>query len=250
MKVLEDRAGRTILFEEANHEYHLGRVKLMSVTKFVGSFFQEFDREAIAGKYAMKHNLNVKDVLDTWERDQRAASEKGHNLHAYAYAQAMYKGPLDVASSFDADFEWIDRFAEGYKKINMALRQIKSKFKILGAEVIVASLSLGLAGTIDLLCWDEAVSDVLIFDWKSSKNISMENVWETANPPIEHLDDCNFNHYSLQLNTYERICREENYFPDAKNYRKALIDIESRSTPVFLKVDDLQTEVDHMVRWI
>jgi hypothetical protein len=239
MKVLEDRAGRTILFEEAAHEYFLGKVKLLSVTKFVGSFFPEFDREAVAEKYAMKHNLNVRDVLETWDKDQRAASDKGHNLHAYAYALVT-----------DTDSEWIDRYVDGYKKINMALKQIKSKFKVLGAEVIVASPALGLAGTIDLLCWDEATSDVLIFDWKSSKNISKENVWETAYPPIEHLDDCNFNHYSLQLNTYERICREENYFPTAVNYRKALIDIESRSTPIFMKVDDLQTEVDHMIRWI
>lgn len=237
-KILKDWADRTILFNEEQHEYFAGKVKLTPVTRFVGSFFPEFKREEIAEKYAMKHNLNVRDVLAEWDDAGRAASEKGKHIHSYAQSVIEKR-----------DFEELyDKYSDIYAKINKAIERIRSKFEILGAEVIVTSLSLGLAGTIDLLCREQ--SDIVIFDWKSSKGIERENVWEAAYPPIEHLDNCNWNHYTLQLNTYERICKEEKYFPEATVFRKGIIDVESRTDPIFLKVEDFQKEVDHMVRWI
>ena len=41
--------------------------------------------------------------------------------------------------------------------------------------------------------------------------LKKENPWQSAiTPCIEHLPDCNFYHYSLQLNTYKALL-EKNY---------------------------------------
>ena len=52
--------------------------------------------------------------------------------------------------------------------------------------------------------------ELIIYDWKRSKNIFMDNPYAQGFTPVEHLSDCNFNHYTLQLNTYKRIL-ERNY---------------------------------------
>lgn len=47
-------------------------------------------KESFAEKYAMKHNLNVRDILEEWDKTSRSAIEKGHHLHEYA--QAIIEG--------------------------------------------------------------------------------------------------------------------------------------------------------------
>ena len=49
-----------------------------------------------------------------------------------------------------------------------------------------------------------------IYDWKRSKEIKKFNSFSNGNPPVEHLPDCNYWHYSLQLNTYKYML-EKNY---------------------------------------
>jgi len=42
----------------------------------------------------------------------------------------------------------------------------------------------------------------VIYDWKRSKEIKMENSWENGHAPLDHLPNANYWHYTLQLNTY------------------------------------------------
>ena len=59
----------------------------------------------------------------------------------------------------------------------------------------------------------------------------MENKFQTGLPPIQHLPDCNYWHYTLQLNVYRWFLEnlyglqiEEMYLlvlhPDNKNYKR------------------------------
>ena len=40
---------------------------------------------------------------------------------------------------------------------------------------------------------------------KNNQFSNKSNKFQKGTPPIEHLDDCNFNQYSLQLNLYKHI---------------------------------------------
>ena len=51
---------------------------------------------------------------------------------------------------------------------------------------------------------DERCGDITILDWKRSQRISWgETAFRTLREPINHLPDCNFWTYSLQLNIYK-----------------------------------------------
>ena len=60
-----------------------------------------------------------------------------------------------------------------------------------------------LAGSIDMIF--KSGDEYYIADWKRSKEIKKTNKFQKGTPPIEHMDDCNYNHYSLQLNLYKYI---------------------------------------------
>ena len=57
-------------------------------------------------------------------------------------------------------------------------------------------------------------STLTIYDWKRSKNIRMTNRFEKGKEfNTKHLDNCNFVHYSMQLNVYK-------YFLESKYSKK------------------------------
>jgi hypothetical protein len=81
-------------------------------------------------------------------------------------------------------------------------------------EHMVYLKSAGLCGQSDLV---EVVNGrVNIIDYKTNKEIKTESFknWEGMSekmlPPVEHLDDCNFNHYALQLSIYMYIILKHN----------------------------------------
>jgi hypothetical protein len=59
-----------------------------------------------------------------------------------------------------------------------------------------------LAGSIDMVFYRKSDDSYVIYDWKRSKEIKRENDWETGYGPVSHLPNCNYWHYTLQLNVY------------------------------------------------
>lgn len=99
-------------------------------------------------------------------------------------------------------------------------------------EWYVFDEALRIVGAIDMLYWDAKLEAYCIYDWKRSRQLrdrdydgAMGTAWYNA-----HMDDCNIQHYRLQLCMYKLIL-ERNYgmriaelwlvrcHPDAKNYQ-------------------------------
>ncbi len=81
-------------------------------------------------------------------------------------------------------------------------------------EHMVYLKSAGICGQSDLV---EVVNDKInIIDYKTNKEIKTESYkdWDGISDklldPVSHLDDCNFNHYSLQLSIYMYIMLKHN----------------------------------------
>ena len=231
---------QTCSFYEIEHKYFVKDIVLLSATRFVSSFFPTFESGKIAAKYAKKHGLKKKDVLTQWTTKGEYASEKGHKLHLYAETKL-----LDMATPF-LNEEW-----KGHAQaIDRVLTILHSGYEVIGVELIIFSLNLGLSGTIDLLLKKKrTVDEYLILDWKTNEKIDFDNSWQHGFPPIEHLDDCDYEHYALQENIYERILIEENYFPNAI-YKKVLVHIQPEGNYKLYRVGDYQENVEAMLSWI
>lgn len=74
-------------------------------------------------------------------------------------------------------------------------------------EVIVYSKELELAGTIDLIIFDEKTKEYKLIDWKTNKKIDLQsfNFRMGTHRATNHLMDSNYFHYSLQLSLYRYL---------------------------------------------
>ncbi len=236
-----------IAFEEEAHIYYdvtKPEQKFISVTTLIHSFTQPFDKEFWSAYKALEKLLSKEDwaiekksllntkkfdkvllelhniaedefnkeqqtILDMWDEENRNSCERGTRIHA------------DLENSF-------------YKKkkdIDLSKYQIGGKFECIKdhnnldlengiyPEYLISRVSedgkLRIAGQIDLLV--KKGNKIIIGDWKTNKKIDLKSFFDSKTKtsskmkyPLNNLDDCNYNHYCLQLSTYAWMIQKLN----------------------------------------
>lgn len=199
-----------IRFDEEPHLYYIdGSTEgYISVTTLIHSFFQEFNPDEIIDKMMKSQNwTNSKyfgmtkfEIKKQWEDNGDVQSSLGTELH------------LDIENFYNnvevkndsKEFKHFLKYYDDHKNLT-AYR----------TEWEVFEETLKLAGSIDMLYQDEN-GDYHICDWKRAKGIRKENHFNKGKYPLQHLDDTNFWHYSLQLNIYKKLLKL-NYGIDVKS---------------------------------
>ena len=236
-----------IAFEEEAHIYYdvtKPEQKFISVTTLIHSFTHPFDKEFWSAYKALEKLLSKEDwaiekksllntkkfdkvllelhnitedefnkeqqtILDMWDEENRNSCERGTRIHA------------DLENSF-------------YKKkkdIDLSKYQIGGKFECIKdhnnldlengiyPEYLISRVSedgkLRIAGQIDLLV--KKGNKIIIGDWKTNKKIDLKSFFDSKTKtsskmkyPLNNLDDCNYNHYCLQLSTYAWMIQKLN----------------------------------------
>lgn len=263
--------GIEIIFEEEPHEYysllklpvgktidgvHLRednvlrdapegfvRVGYTSGTRFVHKFVPAFDPDnKIALKKAQERGVSVEQIHFEWKQKSAAACEMGTRVHATA-EDFFYNRPMRFQPQSDKEHRLM------YAAITAA-KEFRSRLKIIGVEQLVGDLDSQLAGSIDLLAYDEKSGEYWILDWKTNEKIERENRFRGAaqmmNFPIAHLYNCNYVHYSLQLSTYEMLLRHAAYIPRNAKVRRGIIHLTEQG-PIFHELPDFSIEVRDML---
>ena len=190
-----------IFLEKENHIYQLNDTpdfQFTSVTTFINEFFEKFDSQGIATKLTMTHpkykHLTVNELLEQWKKKSDYGTLVHEEIEYYIKDQIQPKDDRSIRA-----VKWLN----GYK--------MQSNYELY-SEKIIYSKELQLAGTIDLLLYDKNYDTYKIIDWKTSAKIATSAYkHKTGNNEItRNLEDCNFNHYSLQLSLYRYIL--ENYY--------------------------------------
>ncbi len=142
--------------------------------------------------------MTIEQVKQAWKEKGEEAAKTGTRMHKYI--ELFFNGMEDTT------VDGIDAEILMFKNWLCALDKKYCPFR---TEYVIYDEELGIAGTIDMLFKMEG-NHVAIFDWKRSKEIKYRNKYERANSPLTHLEDCNYNHYCLQLNLYKYLL-EKNY---------------------------------------
>ena len=194
-----------ISFQEEGHIYTIdGDKSFISTTTWVHNFFKKFDPDAIISKMmnskkwpsSKYFGQTPEEIKFGWNENGRIASEAGTKMHADI--EDFYNGIPVVNDSVEYSY---------FKNFEVKHRHLKPY----RTEWCVWDKKLKLCGSIDML-YDNGDGTISIYDWKRCKEIRQTNDWgERGLPgPIKHLHDCNFYHYSLQLNIYKALL-EKNY---------------------------------------
>lgn len=235
--------GLTCLFDDTKHIYTIKETgqRLTSVTSIIRRYTPPFDAPTMAQQMIDKKKpkyigMTVDEIQYQWQEKAALASMEGTKLHAL-----LERWPEKGC------WGWLPktyRLLKMGKQVDKLFPKLLERFRLVAAEKIVFSPSMGLAGQIDLLMADDAVQQGIIIDWKTNNKITdEEGAFGNMLEPIEHLKNCDVVKYGLQLGLYEKILVDEKYYPEFKGYRKALVHVRESFGKV-VKVDNYVEEIE------
>lgn len=205
-----------VIFKPENHSYESldpnERISWMGVTSFVGLFKQPFDPVAQSMKSSQNprskwYGIDPKVIQEIWEREGDRAVSHGSKYH-------------DQRESDLLSCDTIERMGRALPIVkpiyNNGIKEAPPQKLTEGIypEHFVYLKSAGLCGQSDRV--EVIQQHVDVIDYKTNKEIKKEGFrnWEgkyqKMTGPVAHLDDCNFNHYALQLSTYMYIILKHN----------------------------------------
>jgi len=166
-------------------------IKWVSVTRFIDSYFPQFNSVEIAykcskgsnPKYAGKCPLEIAIMwLNT--------AKEGNNIHDKI--EAYLKGESLQLPKYIKNF--LNKLLEGYDFLFSEYKIIHEDYKI--------------TGRIDAIFKNKKTGKLMICDWKTNDKIDTYNKFENGLGVLEHLTNCKLVKYSLQLNLYKALIQD------------------------------------------
>lgn len=206
----------SVKLDEESHTYtalsknnKLIKAKI-SMTSLLHKYVREFNKDVEAEVFATKYNLNKEDVLKAWDYEGKYAAFKGTSIHNYL--EYLFKGLPELHYNKEKIIELLgqDDLADKWDKLvylaNKFYESTKEFIIPIACELKIFDEETGVAGAVDLLAYHIQSGELIIIDYKSSKEIQRYNTFnEYMLEPLNHLPDINYYHYSLQLNGYQYI---------------------------------------------
>lgn len=217
----------------------------ISVTTIIGNYAPKFDEKYWAHKKAKEQGVSEKEIIKQWDKIRNEACDRGNVTHngledaikevskfkeAIKYLQQTEGRCVTIADipKLTPIPLNIDKFIEAtnnkYPEIYRVFKFYIERGYTIYSEIGVFDPAILLSGTIDIFCYRP--NDFVILDWKTNRDglqfesgyfkkdkttipNQLTNEWvrksEKMLPPLNHLDECNGSHYSMQLSIYARL---------------------------------------------
>jgi hypothetical protein len=224
-----------IIFDETPHVYYVHGINdYTSCTTFIHRHFNDFDAMGIATSMVRRDDFNTNErytkykvfqdadncldemslvarIVDSWRQNGETQSNLGTTFHRLV--ELFNNDAMTLAGVHPSTPPEFAYFLNYHRHVTargwVAFR----------TEMMVWDSTLKLCGSVDMLyidnadnttgmlsAWREGVTPlpVHMVDWKRSREISKHGYGKVGKSgPCEGLPDCNFFHYTLQLNLYK-----------------------------------------------
>jgi hypothetical protein len=231
--LLEDSFSH-IKFFDKNHKYTINNKPAKeSVSGLLKNFEKPFDSEKIAGYVAERDQKPVEQVLAEWEFAKNYSCHKGSEFHLFVenyFNRKQLTINTESLKGFYAEnkkfFKEETSFSEYYKELAHLIKNFLNFYEwwkkdhiLIKSEFVVGDDESGICGTIDNLSFNKKTKELVIFDYKTNKEIKKRNPRdETFLKPIQYLSHCEYIKYSLQLNLYQHIIEKNSPFKIPNSY--------------------------------
>lgn len=279
-----DKENETCAFNDEKHLYFDKKTMqpYISVTQIISKYCQEFDeefwsfykalesfidedifypikktllaRKKVDKRLIKKLGLDLQQVLDKQEeikteykRKRDESCERGVNIHA-AFENSFYNRTKFDFSKY------------GYKDLVGEFTCIENRNTLAPGngvypEFLISVVSrdgiLRLSGQIDCLIIQG--NDVYIIDWKSNGSIDKTSYYNRSTKkyqmmkfPLNNRQDCNFEHYQLQLSLYAYMLQQINPNYNIKGLK--LVHIDHNNKQHEYDVEYLKDDVERMLK--
>jgi hypothetical protein len=207
----------SIVFNASDHTYRsidgAEGIDWISVTTIISSLKKGFDAKAVAARVSKNKRskwfgIDPKDIEAIWKNEADRATTLG------TYYHNQREDDLCSLASMEREGVTVPVIAPSGENDGIRYAPLQKLDSGIYPEHMVYLRSAGICGQSDLV---EVVNGkVNIIDYKTNKEIkteaftNWEGVTEKMLDPVSHLDDCNFNHYALQLSIYMYIILKHN----------------------------------------
>lgn len=230
-----------VRFQEEGHVYYIdGRANdIVSATSLIKSYTQPFDPDAVIAKMRKSkkwgpqnpyYDMSDDAIKTKWKTEGERSSALGTELHAAI--EMYYRGTPQPLPSVEYGY-----FLQ-YARDHAEMRPYRT-------EWVVYSDDHRICGSIDMV-FEKEDGSLCIRDWKRSKEIKKNNPYQRMQFPLDHLPDCNYYHYALQLNLYAWILRR--YYEKTVHDLELVVFHDTRSTYECVPVPDLREEIEVLMR--
>jgi hypothetical protein len=177
----------------------------ISASTLVKRFFEDFDEEHWAATKARQRGVTTQTQKDEWEANRKNSADLGTQLHLEI--EKYFESNKTIKPHNKPEFDYFIRF---YEKHLLHLKLYRTEWRIFDDLINVA-------GTADMI-FKKDDGTYAIYDWKRSKDIKEYNNFNNGIGVCSDLDDCNYNHYCLQLNIYKKILEDHYAKPVSEMY--------------------------------
>jgi hypothetical protein len=207
----------SIIFNAEEHSYKSidgsEGINWTSVTTLISSLKKPFDAKAVAARVSKNkrskwYGIEPKIIEQIWQNE----SDRAIGLGTYYHNQR--EADLCSLASIEREGVTVPVISPSGEHDGIRFAPSQKLDPGVYPEHMVYLKSTGICGQSDLV---EVVNGkVNIIDYKTNKEIkteaftNWEGITEKMLDPINHLDDCNFNHYALQLSIYMYIILKHN----------------------------------------
>ena len=190
---------KDISFQEDGHIYTIcGDKYYKSCTTWIKSFFEKFNPDAVIDKMmespqwpdSKYFGMSKDEIKTTWSENGKKAASFGTGMHKHI--EEFYNG-IELPESDEIELSYFKQFYQDH----MHMVPFRTEMMIYDEDIRIC-------GSVDMLFINDD-GTLSIYDWKFSKEIHTFSYGKKGMTPLNHLNDCNFIHYSLQLNLYREI---------------------------------------------
>lgn len=239
-----------LMFDEIKHQYYFYDTRqnpvlytpAVSSTTLIHSLFPKFDSDQIIDDMMRSSNweknkyypMTKQQIKEKWSMNSKDAMMQGTKLHEDIESYLNY----ECISNKSIEFQYFLNFIR-----DNHLTVYRTEWKIFDEDS-------GIAGTIDCCCVN-SYGEYILYDWKRSKEIKRTNDFKkkySHQQFLSHLEDVNFNHYSLQLNLYKYILEKNYGCKVSELYLVVLHPDNSNKNYITVHVPDLKKEIKNIIQ--
>ena len=194
---------KDLKFKADTHTYEVRGNPLTSVSKTIHKYVEEVDFDKIAGFVAKKRTRDTgiyttkEQILAEWEAKKVNSCNQGTKTHDFG---ENYTGLQEPTNGFErAIVNFWDNIPDHIEPFLFELKMY--------------STTLGLAGTSDIILYNNNTGKFIIADYKTNKDLFKNFQGQEMLAPFRDKLDNRFNHYVIQLSFYQillkQICKLE-----------------------------------------
>jgi len=203
-----------LIFDPERHSYvDETDQEYLSVTKLIGKYKQPFDADTAAAKASKNrkskwYKMTPEQIKQVWKQESDRSTSLGNWYHEQREKDLLECETISY-ENYTLPIFTCQYNTDGYK-VAGDQRLTEGVYP----EHFLYLQSAGIAGQSDKITVVNGRVDIL--DYKTNKEIktegfkNYEGISQKMRFPLSHLDDCNLNHYALQLSVYMYIVIKHN----------------------------------------